>query len=77
MSKLIVVHGSEDGILGVFTNKKLAFECARNYAESGVENSLKGMTYAKFCKEMTANMNCQVGEGYGHAYCTTYFKNQW
>jgi len=77
MSKLIVVNGSEDGIQGVFTNKKLAFECAKNYAEAGAENCLKGMTYAKFCKEMTANMWCQVGEGYGVAYCTTFYKNQW
>ena len=76
MSKLIVVNGSEDGIQGVFTNKKLAFECAKNYCESGCENTLNGMTYAKFCKIMTAQGGtCQVGEGYGVAWCDTFTKN--
>tara|TARA_R110002074_G_scaffold137593_1_gene282716 strand:+ start:199 stop:432 length:234 start_codon:yes stop_codon:yes gene_type:complete len=77
MKKLIIVTGSEDGIQGVFTNKKLAFECAKSYAECGAEDTLNGMTYAKFCKEMTANCWCQVGEGYGVAYCTTIIQNQY
>lgn len=77
MKKLIVVTGSEDGILGVFTNKKLAFECAKDYAEGGMENTLKGMTYAKFCKEMTGDWAVAVGEGYGVAYCSTFIQNQY
>jgi enoyl-[acyl-carrier-protein] reductase (NADH) len=77
MSKLIVVQGSEDGIQGIFTNKKLAFECAKDYCEAGAENTLNGMTYAKFCKEMSATYSCQVGEGYGVAYCSTFYKNQY
>ena len=77
MKKLIVVKGSEDGILGVFTNKKLAFECAKNYAETGMQNTLEGMTYAKFCKEMTKNWYCQVGEGYGVAHCKTFTQNEY
>ena len=77
MKKLIIVTGSEDGILGVFTNKKLAFICAKDYAESGMENTLNGMTYAKFCKQMTKNWNCQVGEGYGVALCETFTQNQY
>ena len=77
MSKLIVVEGSEDGIQGIFTNKKLAFECAKHYCETGAENTLNGMTYAKFCKKMSADHYCQVGEGYGVAYCSTFYKNQY
>ena len=77
MKKLITVTGSEDGILGVFTNKKLAFECAKDYAEGGMENTLDGMTYAKFCREMTKSWICQVGEGYGVAHCETFTQNQY
>mgnify|MGYP003125731632 CR=1 FL=1 len=77
MKKLFVVNGSEDGIQGVFTNKKLAFECAKNYAETGAKNTLNGMTYAKFCKEMKSSYSCQVGEGYGVAYCTEFIQNYW
>tara|TARA_R110000737_G_scaffold347035_1_gene377674 strand:- start:958 stop:1191 length:234 start_codon:yes stop_codon:yes gene_type:complete len=77
MKKLITVTGSEDGILGVFTNKKLAFECAKDYAGGGMENTLEGITYAKFCKEMTKKWTCQVGEGYGVAYCVTFVQNEY
>ena len=74
---VIIVQGSEDGILGVFTTKKLAFECAKNYCDSGMENTLNGMTYAKFCKEMTTFGHCQVGEGYGVANCEIFIKNHY
>lgn len=77
MKKSIVVTGSEDGILGVFTNKKAAFECAKHYAENGIENTLKGMNYSKFCKQMKNTWRVQVGEGYGVAYCETFENNFW
>ena len=75
--KLFVVNGSQDGIQGVFTNKKLAFECAKDYVEGACDTDLDGMTYAKFCKEMTLSYSCQVGEGYGVAYCTEFIQNYW
>jgi len=77
MKKLIVVQGNQDGILGVFTNKKLAYECAKDYCEGGAENTLN-MTYSKFCKEMTSSGWISLdGDGYVSAICSTFIQNQY
>ena len=33
MCKLIVVQGEGEGVLGVFTDNKKAYECAKNFCE--------------------------------------------
>ena len=73
MKKVIVVKGSQDGILGVFTNKKRAFECASAYVFGTYETELN-MNYAKFCKKMSRNY-CEVGEGYATASCEAFYLN--
>lgn len=58
--KIVYVNrGSEDGNLGVFTNMKLAYEAAKAayFPDEGVNK-----TYAKFCKEIKANMVVVLGE---------------
>ena len=43
--RVYVVRGSEDGVLGVFTNKKLACICACKYTETSFKTH-----YPKACK---------------------------
>jgi len=74
MKKSIVVTGSQDGILGVFTNKKKAFECASNYVNGAYDTELN-MNYTKFCKQMNKARTVEVGEGYGVANCETFINN--
>ena len=76
MKKSIVVTGSQDGILGVFTNKKRAFECASDYVAGAYETELN-MNYAKFCKKMSISSSCIVGEGYATANCETFYLNDY
>ena len=76
MKKSIVVTGSQDGILGVFTNKKRAFECASYYVNGAYETELN-MTYPQFCKEMRNSWTVEVGEGYATATCLTFINNRY
>ena len=46
-----VVMGSEDGILGVYGNKKGAYEEALRYINQ-TEQERKLISYAKVCKEL-------------------------
>lgn len=57
MKKVYVIKGSEDGILGVTSNKKAAFRIASEYltnpnAANADENKKLIMTYSQFCKEL-------------------------
>jgi hypothetical protein len=76
MKKSIVVTGSQDGILGVFTNKKKAFERAAEYVKGAYETELN-ITYAQFCKQMNNAWTVEVGEGYAVATCSTFVNNEW
>ena len=69
MKKVIIVKGSEDGVIGVYTNKKLAFEAATEYANNPT------LTYPKFCKEMRERTYAYQGDGYGYAICETFILN--
>ena len=65
-----VVTGSEDGILGVFGNKKGAYKEALGYVKQGEEDR-KVISYAKVCKELKGLYNYSVSLGeygiYGNA----------
>ena len=53
MAKTVfVVSGSEDGLQGVYTNKKLAWESAMSYLNNptDVEYYDEIMTYSRLCK---------------------------
>jgi hypothetical protein len=69
MKKVIIVKGSEDGVIGVYTNKKLAFEAATEYANNPT------LTYPQFCKEMRVQTYANQGDGYGYAICNTFILN--
>ena len=47
-----VVMGSEDGILGVYGNKKGAYKEALNYINQGPVKNLKVLSYLQVCKEL-------------------------
>ena len=55
--KVFVVRGNHDGMLGVYTQKKLAYACADTYLSGEVCDSYttppKPVSYAKFCKELS------------------------
>jgi|LULO01.1.fsa_nt_gb hypothetical protein len=55
--KMYVVRGSEDGNLGVFSNKKLAYECALDYVKDW---DYKIKSYSKVCKELNQNWFCSM-----------------
>ena len=67
--KVIIVRGSEDGNLGVYTSKKLAFKAATEYANS------PSLTYPQFCKSLTKKGFVDQGDGYGYATATTFYLN--
>ena len=57
MEKIVyVVIGSEDGILGVYGNKKGAYKEALSY----VGNDVKVISYAKVCKELKDVYNYSI-----------------
>jgi hypothetical protein len=65
MSKEVyVVTGSEDGMIGIYSNKKAAYEAAADYTRSGwgyEEGCNLSLTYAQLCKD-------SKGKGYTLAY---------
>jgi|10_taG_2_1085330.scaffolds.fasta_scaffold48943_3 hypothetical protein len=56
MKQVYIVSGSEDGILGVYGNKKAAYNKAMEYTEGkiyqGHHGEIKPMSYAKVCKAL-------------------------
>ena len=60
LNKIVyVVTGSEDGILGVYGNKKGAYKEALRYADQCRENR-KVISYAKVCKKLKDVYNYSV-----------------
>ena len=54
MKNVYVCYGNHDGLIGVYTNKKLAYERAVIYTET------PNMTYSQLCKEMKDWDKCGV-----------------
>ena len=54
MKNVYVCYGNHDGVIGVYSNKKLAYERATEYV---VEPNL---TYSQLCKEMKNYNKCEV-----------------
>ena len=59
MKIVYVVTGSEDGILGVYGNKKGAYNEALNYVNQDNEDR-KVISYAKVCRELKGVYNYRV-----------------
>ena len=62
MKKLKIVYvviGSEDGILGAYGNKKMAYEEAVRYATGGThkEEDVKVISYSKLCRRLKSKYN--------------------
>jgi hypothetical protein len=60
MKVVYVVRGSEDGILGVYGNKKMAYEEAVRYATDGGEKDAKVVSYSKVCRELKDVYNYSI-----------------
>lgn len=74
--KMYTVRGSHDGILGVYSNKKKAWEAVKNYLKeydnltcthSETYKSIKG-NYSNFCKHFSFMMEIGVENNYD-TYC--------
>lgn len=58
--KMYIVRGSEDGSLGVFSNIKLAYECAVAYVADDVEQGTeKLVTYSSITKAFKEGYFCR------------------
>ena len=68
MKKVYLVHGSEDGTLGIYSNIKLAYAEAANYVNSGDEATVK--SYDSTCKDIKASGYSEVVT-YGQTYSCT------
>ena len=69
MNKIVyVVTGSEDGILGVYGNKKGAYNKALWYVHQDDDDPVKVISYAKVCKELkdVYNYSINVVDDYYH-----------
>lgn len=63
MTKTVyILRSSHDGILGVFTNKKLAYNEALEYVKNTDSDSTMYRSYAQVCKEFkdTIMNSCYV-----------------
>ena len=68
MNKIVyVVMGSEDGIQGVYGNKKGAYNCALGYVRQG-DYLGKVVSYDKVCKELkdVYNYSIDIVDEYSH-----------
>lgn len=74
MKKVFTVHGSEDGMQGVFTNKKLAYASAVAYTNN---NGGPVLSYSQVCKEFKDGMIVTVESkgGYGSARIEEFILN--
>ena len=50
MKKVYLVHGSEDGTLGIYSNVKNAYARAVGYRDEGDDSKVE--SYAKVCKRL-------------------------
>tara|TARA_R110002167_G_scaffold229259_1_gene434589 strand:+ start:172 stop:405 length:234 start_codon:yes stop_codon:yes gene_type:complete len=52
MKKVYLVHGSEDGVIGIYSNVKRAYERAIQYGDNEASDERKVDSYAKTCKAL-------------------------
>ena len=70
LKKMYVVSGSEDGILGLCSNLKKAYEVATDYIK---EEDMTDMSYAKLCKEFRPSKDYY----YNRKECTIYSTDEY
>ena len=68
LKKMYIVSGSEDGILGLCSNLKKAYEVATDYIK---EEDMNDMSYAKLCKQFKPAKDYY----YNRKECTIYQSN--
>jgi hypothetical protein len=78
--KVFVVYGSEDGILGVFTNIKYAYERALDYIKGYNNNYTPDISYNQVTKKFNVDNNSFVTiyrkeSSYGSVYINLHYLN--
>tara|TARA_R110002020_G_scaffold73207_7_gene187726 strand:+ start:3920 stop:4153 length:234 start_codon:yes stop_codon:yes gene_type:complete len=77
MKKLYLVHGSEDGTLGIFSNVKRAYERAIQYGDDVASSDRKVESYAKVCKALKRSYLAYVVESsYAESQIEMFYLNQ-
>ena len=82
MDKIVyVVTGSEDGILGVYGNKKGAYNCGLRYVHQS-DDLVKVVSYARVCKELKDVYNysvelCEYNSGTNATIHAVLFNPKW
>ena len=77
--KMYVVRGSEDGIIGVFSNIKRAYEKASHYAKTCAGSTTANPSYANVTKNFKDGYGIVTIEndgGYGTADIERFYLNQ-
>ena len=74
--KVYIVQGNQDGNIGVYTNKKLAYECCVDYIKNSGEGT-KVYSYSKFCKNLSRGWTDVHNDhtAYCNANATKYWLN--
>lgn len=77
MKKVYLVHGSEDGTLGIFSNIKKAYERAVQYGDDDTSDSRKVESYAHVCKRLRKGHYAYVVESnYIESQIEMFYLNQ-
>ena len=70
MDKLVyLVRGSEDGVLGIYTSKRKAFDAAIEYSNNPT------ITYPEFLEACKTQYNIDCGDGYGYGTVEKFYLN--
>jgi hypothetical protein len=75
--KVYIVWGNQDGNLGVFTNKKLAYEKCVEYMSYDKDTKL--FTYSKFCKNLNRGYSSEIhndNSNFVNASATMFWLNE-
>ena len=75
MKKVYLVHGSEDGTLGIYSNVKNAYARAVGYRDEGDDSKVE--SYAKVCKRLRLFDNADVVDSnYATSQIEMFYLNQ-
>ncbi len=75
MKKVYLVHGSEDGTLGIYSNVKNAYARAVGYRDEGDDSKVE--SYANVCKRLRLGHYAYVVESnYATSQIEMFYLNQ-
>ena len=76
MKKVIIVRTSGDGTIGVYTNKKKAFDVANKIMQS-CEYGNMNISYNQFCKALGNYEYTYEHDHYTYIYFEVHYLNQY